>query len=218
LSHLLRQTNLPPVNQQPSYSQQHVPFSQPQQPQQQQPPQQAPMHGPWFGPNIAAPQASHPTAPPPLPPQQQQQIMRTTPPAQTEEWDDAYLAVLGNQDIRQLRELLARSNPDVVMPLNGPSPLSQAVVLTLVHRLSSVIGETSPLDESFKISMWWLQRAASSLNTVDPLISPYVARVLPSVQQMLNTTKQRFAILPNGPTDVTRGISDIQDILSRKPM
>lgn len=62
--------------------------------------------------------------------------MRSTPPAQTEEWDDTYLAVLGTQDIRQLRELLAQSNPDVVMPSNGPSPLSQAVVLTLVHRVS----------------------------------------------------------------------------------
>ncbi|KAH9951294.1 hypothetical protein B0H21DRAFT_888254 [Amylocystis lapponica] len=217
LSHLLRQTNLPPAPQPTSY-QSHMSFpQQPQQQQQQQPQQQAPaMHGPWFGPNIVAPQASHPTAPPPLP-SQPQQMMRTTPPAQSEEWDDAYLAVLGNQDLRQLRELLARSNPDVVMPLNGASPLSQAVVLTLVHRLASVVGETSPLDESFKVSMWWLQRAASSLNTIDPLISPYVARVLPNVQQMLNTTKQRYAILPNGPIEVTRGISDIQDILSRKP-
>ena len=62
---------------------------------------------------------------------------RATPPAsgQSEEWDDAYLAVLGSQDVRQLRELLSRSNPEIVMPLNGPSPLSQAVMLTLVHRV-----------------------------------------------------------------------------------
>ena len=92
------------------------------------------MHGPWFGPSIAAPQASHPTAPPPLPPQP---MMRNTPPAQPEEWDDTYLAVLGTQDLRQLRELLARSNPELIMPLNGPSPLSQAVILTLIHRVSA---------------------------------------------------------------------------------
>ena len=62
---------------------------------------------------------------------------RATPPSsgQPEEWDDTYLAVLGSQDTRQLRELLARSNPDIVMPLNAPSPLSQAVMLTLVHRV-----------------------------------------------------------------------------------
>lgn len=52
----------------------------------------------------------------------------------------------------------------------------------------------------------------------DPLISPYIARVLPSVQQMLNTTKQRMSIIPGGPVDTARSISDIQDILSRKPM
>jgi hypothetical protein len=50
-------------------------------------------------------------------------------------WDDTYLAVLGTQDLRPLRELLARSNPEIVMPLKGPSPLSQAVILTLVHRV-----------------------------------------------------------------------------------
>lgn len=133
LSQLLRQPNMGPMSQ-PSGYQPHASFQQ----QPPQPPQPPIMHGPWFGPNIAAPQASHPTAPPPLPPQQQS-LSRATPPAsgQPEEWDDAYLAVLGSQDIRQLRELLARSNPEVVMPLNGPSPLSQAVMLTLVHRVRS---------------------------------------------------------------------------------
>lgn len=84
--------------------------------------------------------------------------------------------------------------------------------------------------------MWWLQRAASTLNTAvclfwsfcednathcciqDPLISPYVARVVPSVQQMLNTTKQRLSIIPGPPIETTRTISEIQDILSRKPL
>ena len=37
----------------------------------------------------------------------------------------------------------------------------------------------------------WLQRAATVLNTKDPLIAPCTARILPSVQQM----KQRIAIL-----------------------
>ncbi|KAI0781076.1 hypothetical protein BD413DRAFT_462702 [Trametes elegans] len=214
LSQLLRQPNLaPPMNQSSGY-QPHA-FQQPPPPPQQQGP---PMHGAWFGPNIAAPQASHPTAPPPIP--QQQPLSRATPPAsgQTEEWDDAYLTVLGSQDMRQLRELLARSNPEIVMPLNGPSPLSQAVMLTLVHRLSTIIGETSPVDESFKVSMWWLQRAATALNTTDPLISPYVGRVMPNVQQLLNTTKQRLSILPGPPIDATRTISEIQDILNRKSM
>jgi hypothetical protein len=59
-----------------------------------------------------------------------------TPDTKSEDWDETFLAVLGTQDPRQLRELLARSNPEVVMPMNGAGPLSQAVVLTLVHRVS----------------------------------------------------------------------------------
>lgn len=121
----MRQQNIPPVNQPPpNYAQNHGPF-----PQQSQPP---PMHAPWFSTSIAAPQASHPAAPPPPPPPP---LSQRTPPAKSEEWDDTYLAVLGTQESRQLRELLSRSNPEVVMPMNGSGPLSQAVVLTLLHRV-----------------------------------------------------------------------------------
>ncbi|KAI0256476.1 hypothetical protein BJV78DRAFT_1164626 [Lactifluus subvellereus] len=161
----------------------------------QQPPQQPTMQGSWFPSGIPAPQASHPALPPPT---------QQTPPAPSEEsWDDTYFP----------------SNPEIVMPLKGQSPLSQAVILTLVHRLAGAIGESAPVDESFKSSMWWLQRAATVLNTSDPLIAPYTARVLPSVQAMLNTTKQRIAILPGGPQvlDTARAISEIQDVLSHKP-
>ena len=53
----------------------------------------------------------------------------------------------------------------------------------------------------------------------DPLVSPYVKRVLTGVLQTLNTTKQRLSLLPGGPqlVDSTRVISDIQEALSRKP-
>jgi hypothetical protein len=91
-----------------------------------QQPSQTAMQASWFPSGIPAPQASHPALPPPT---------QHTPPAPSEEWDDTYLAVLGTQDTRQLRELLARSNPEVVMPLKGSPPLSQAVILTLVHRV-----------------------------------------------------------------------------------
>jgi len=198
----------PPVSQASSNYSQTIP-------QQSQP---TGIHGQWFSSGIAAPQASHPLAPPPPPPPQKRQ---TSPPAAPlEEWDDTYLAVLGTQDPRQLRELLSRSNPEIVLPLKGSGPLSQAVVLTLLHRLAAMVGETPPHEEIFKQSLWWLQRTASTLNTNDPLISPYIARVVPNVQQMLNTTKSRCAILPGGPplVDAVRTISDIQDTLSRKPI
>lgn len=195
-------TQLP---QQSGYPQQHSGYQQPLPP----PPV---LHNPqaWFNTNIAAPQASHPTAPPP--------VQSHTSPAPTEEWDESYLAVLSTQDLRQLRELLARSNPEVIMPLNSTPPLSQAVILTLVHRLAAALGETPPVDESFKSTLWWLQRAASVLNPSDPLISPYVTRVVPTVQQALNSTKQRLMILPGGSQaiDAARTITDVQETLSGK--
>jgi len=85
--------------------------------------------------------------------------------------------------------------------------------------MSAAIGEISPVDESFKSSLWWLQRSAAVLNTNDPIISPYVGRVLPNVNGMLNTTKSRISIIPNAPQalETARSIQDIQDILSRKP-
>jgi hypothetical protein len=131
----LRQPNLPPVTQPPTnYPQPHGTFT-----QQSQPPA---LHGTWFGQTgIAAPQASHPTVPPPPPPAP---LAQRTPPSKTEDWDETYLGVLGTQDARQLRELLARSNPEIVMPLNGPGPLSQAVILTLLHRVSGVMSITYP--------------------------------------------------------------------------
>ncbi|KAG9318257.1 hypothetical protein JVU11DRAFT_339 [Chiua virens] len=224
---LHRQANLPPTTQ-PTYTSQPLSGYTPQT-------QAQPIHGPWYSsPSIAAPQASHPLAPPPPPPPPASQ---QSPSAQTEEWDDTYLAILGTQDPKQLRELLARSNPDIVMPLNAPGPLSQAVILTLLHRLAGIVGETPPVDEAFKSALWWLQRAATVLNTnvcrwlirrgvdlshrvviQEPLISPYIARVVPNVKSMLHTTKQRLAILPGGPQlmDSARTITEIQDILVRK--
>jgi hypothetical protein len=121
----------PPVSQGPSsYTQSHMPIQQ----QQQQPP--SGMQQQWFSSGIAAPQASHPLAPPPPPPPPQQKQQTSPPAVSSEEWDDTYLAVLGTQDPRQLRELLSRSNPEIVLPLKGTGPLSQAVVLTLLHRVS----------------------------------------------------------------------------------
>ena len=118
-----------PFSQQQSFRHGGPPVNVPQMygPPPQQPPQQSGIQGSWFPSGIPAPQASHPALPPPT---------QQSPPAPSEEsWDDTYLRVLGTQDIRQLRELLARSNPEGVMPLKGQPPLSQAVILTLVHRV-----------------------------------------------------------------------------------
>jgi hypothetical protein len=109
-----------------------------QQLQPQAPPPQ--IQSSWFPPNMAAPQASHPALPPPA----AAPVHHPSPPAQHEEWDDTYLAVLSSQDARQLRELLARSNPEIIMPMKSAPPLSQAVILTLVHRVSTLFINAIP--------------------------------------------------------------------------
>lgn len=57
------------------------------------------------------------------------------PPVRQEDWDETFLSTLGLHDQVKLRELLMRAPHDVVMPVNQPSPLSQTVILALVHRV-----------------------------------------------------------------------------------
>lgn len=115
-----RPGNLPPMGPSSSYQ---TSF-------QQGPPQPSGLHNQWYGPHLPIAQqmvqqaASQPSA---------------APAPKTEEWDDTYLAVLSTQDLKQLRELLARSNPEIIMPSSGSGPLSQAVILTLVHRVSGSV-------------------------------------------------------------------------------
>ncbi|KAK7440206.1 hypothetical protein VKT23_017148 [Stygiomarasmius scandens] len=215
----LRQPNLPPPSNMstsslPSASTTQVPsgFNSHTNFQTQGPPPQPQ----WFPPTIAAPQASHPATIPQAPPQTDR-----SPPVKSDQWDEIYLSVLHTQDISKLRELLARTNPELIMPVNGQPLVSQAVILTLVHRLSAAVGETSPTDESFKTSLWWLQRSVSLLRPEDKLITDFIPRVIPNVQALLNTTKQRLTIpVPGGPPtlDIARNISDVQETLRRKVM
>ncbi|EAU88362.2 hypothetical protein CC1G_05128 [Coprinopsis cinerea okayama7 len=186
---------------------QPVPPPQPQ-------PAPGPVHQPWFG--IAAPQASHPaTIPQPLPQPQPER----TPPIKADQWDEIYLGVLHTQDVDKLRDLLGHTNPDLIMPLNGQPLVSQAVVLTLVHRLSSIVADSPPNDEWFKSALWWLQRAVAVLRPDDPLITDFIPRVVPNVRQLINTTKQRLTILPGGgpsTMETARTLSDIHETLRRK--
>ncbi|KAF7311567.1 hypothetical protein MKEN_01059300 [Mycena kentingensis (nom. inval.)] len=185
------------------------------------PPQQQPvMHSghAWYGPAIAAPQASHPAQPPPVTVPAPQQQQERTPPMKADQWDDIYLNILHTQDPAKLRDLLAHTNPELIMPLNGPTLVSQAVILTLVARLSSILSETPPNDEAFKNTLWWLQRTAALLRPEDKLITDFIPRVLPGVQTSLVATKQRLPLAVGGaPTlDIARSVTDVQDILRRK--
>jgi len=148
-----------------------------------------------------------------------------------------YLDVLTSQDPTRLRSLLSRTNPEVVVPLSGTPLVSQAVILTLVHRvcsscqfihrlvtdkwchkLSGIISETAPNDDFFKTMLWWLQRVVNLVRPDDKLIADFIPRVVPTVQQSLNTTKQRLTILPggSGTIEAVRQLTEVQEVLRRK--
>jgi hypothetical protein len=178
-----------------------------------------PSHSQWYGPtsNIAAPQASHPVT---LPQASASQVSEKdrSPPLKGEQWDDIYLSVLHTDDPNKLRDLLSRTNPELVMPMHGTSLVSQAVVLTLIHRLSIMVSEISPTDETFKTYLWWLQRSVNVLNPGDKIITDFIPRVVPNIQKSLNATRQRLSILPVGPltADTARSIGDVSENLRRK--
>jgi hypothetical protein len=143
-SHLRNMTLAPSSNGGTTYAQPIAPF--------QQAPPQPPIHQQWYT-SIAAPQASHPTTIPQPTTATSQDDKTPPPPSKTttssgstgtavttpsEDWDSVYLKVLTSQDANRLRSLLSRTNPEVVLPLNGPPLVSQAVILTLVHRVCFV--------------------------------------------------------------------------------
>jgi len=119
----MRQQNMPPQSQSAFAS---IPY---------QPPQQN-----W---NPPTQQMAPPLPPPSLPSQMahippvQQSTQSTPQQPRNEDWDEIFLTNLGYQDAKELRDLLSRCGPDLIMPTGGQtSPLSQAVILTLIHRVS----------------------------------------------------------------------------------
>ena len=141
--------------------------------------------------NSAQPQPIQSSQPPfNLPPLQPTSISSgqpVVPQNRPEDWDETFLSTLGMHDQKKLRDLLVRASPDAVIPADKPSPLSQTVILALIHRVSrsffSVVldpdrlspqlalssTELSPADDAFKTSLYWLQRSVFAL---DPEVRP----------------------------------------------
>jgi len=180
-----------------------------------------PQNNGWSN-NPLPPAIQQPLGPPPsllssMPPPAQAQAPAPAPaPPRVDDWDGTFLGTLGQNDPKAIRDLLARSPPDVVLPVGQTSPLSQTVILALVHRLALSLVELSPADDAFKNTLWWLQRSAYSLKPSDNIIAPYIGRVLQTAQSTLNTTMQRLNILPGGPSlaETSTMVGQIQQTLS----
>ena len=88
----------------------------------------------------------------------------------------------------------------------------------MLSQLSGIISETAPNDDFFKTMLWWLQRVVNLVRPDDKLIADFIPRVVPTVQQSLNTTKQRLTILPggSGTIEAVRQLTEVQEVLRRK--
>jgi len=180
-----------------------------------------PQNNGWNNPSI--PSIQQPLGPPPpmissivnVPPAAQAPAPAPAP-VRVEDWDSTFLNTLGQNDQKQIRDLLARSPPDVVLPVGQTSPLSQTVILALIHRLALSLTELSPADDAFKNTLWWLQRCAYSLKPNNIVIAPYINRVLQTAQNTLSTTIQRLHVLPGGPSlaETSTMVGQIQQTLS----
>ncbi|TYJ53827.1 hypothetical protein B9479_005513 [Cryptococcus floricola] len=112
----------------------------------------------------------HPPFPPP-------------PPAQL---TDTFIAVLSKQSVPETVQLVMDHRPltDYILPVNGAgkSPLGQAVLLTVVHRLSTAISDL-PLSPNTPTLLEWLRRSLTHLQPGDAEIETWAGRVLPLVRE-----------------------------------
>ncbi|WVQ75728.1 hypothetical protein IAR50_005358 [Cryptococcus sp. DSM 104548] len=151
----------------------------------------------------AVPAYAHPSAPAnipvPIPPQaphppfpQFSQHGPPFPPPSPAQLTDTFIAVLSKQSNPETVQLVMDHRPltDYILPPNGAgkSPLGQAVLLTVVHRLSTALYNL-PLSPSTPTLLEWLRRSLTHLQPHDPEIESWAGRVLPLVRDdMINFT------------------------------
>ncbi|WWC72202.1 uncharacterized protein I206_106162 [Kwoniella pini CBS 10737] len=173
---------------------------------------------------VAPPPPSHGLPPhvPQHPPHLSSQPLSHVPPPAAQpsgpspsQLEDTFLAALGAQTTASTLQLVADhlALTDYCLPTNGKSPLSQAVLLTLLHRLAIVLSEIPGSHSMFAQVAGWERRTALLVDPKDQNIAGYIARVLSVVQGQLNSVLNNLQRYPDQNTQshlvVVRGIMDI---------
>ncbi|WVQ84735.1 hypothetical protein IAT38_006892 [Cryptococcus sp. DSM 104549] len=158
---------------------------------------------------------AHPNQAPP--PQQQQPFY--PPPPSPAQLQDTFLAALGVQTVPATLQLVNDHSgmTEYCLPVGqgAKSPLSQAVLLTLLHRLATALNELPPSHPLFGRVADWERRSIALIDPKDVNISGYTTRVLGVVQslvgQVLNALQTRFAADPasQGHAVVLKQVADI---------
>ncbi|WVW86356.1 hypothetical protein I302_108400 [Kwoniella bestiolae CBS 10118] len=177
----------------------------------------SPHHPSSFAPFPSAPAAAHHQAPPPPIHHQQPPPPPPTQPAgpSPSQLEDTFLSALGAQTTASTLQLVNDhlSLTDYCLPSQGKSPLSQAVLLTLLHRLAIVLSEIPSTHAMFQQVAGWERRTALLVDPKDQNIAGYISRVLSVVQGQLTTVLNNLQRYPDANTQsyvvVIRGIMEI---------
>ncbi|KIR36671.1 hypothetical protein I352_01630 [Cryptococcus deuterogattii MMRL2647] len=158
-------------------------------------------------PNLPTTQGS----PPPI------QNTRLPTPAQLE---DTFLAALTAQTVPATLQLVDDhlGLTDYCLPVSGKSPLSQAVLLTLLHRTSIAIAEIPAQHPLFPHLVTWIRRTVNLLDPSDPNIKEYIVRLHPVVQTHLSNViaSVQASRNPHLQAQFLPVLKEIGDVLSAK--
>ncbi|KAL7424418.1 hypothetical protein Q5752_000101 [Cryptotrichosporon argae] len=141
----------------------------------------------------------------------------------TANYDDVFIRALSVNSVQATNQLVREywAKTDEVLP-SGPgakSPLSAAVLLTLLHRLALALSELTPGDPTLFILATWEERVAELVDPRDPAIASYVGRVLPTARQLLLAALDRAAQAAQfNPqcASMPSSVRAILDVLARK--
>lgn len=158
-----------------------------QQPQQQShfsPQQQRANH--FSPPNL--PQPSHPHQH-----QSQRGVRSSTPPST---YEDTLLEALQHQDESHLVRFLEEAPERRIQAIfhSGPKPpLSQAVILSLMHRLVKPLPQRrGPLDQQDNVRLKWFRACLQGIDFDDGETADYIPRILDVTSNALSATQPRL--------------------------
>ncbi|WVO14977.1 hypothetical protein L204_102619 [Cryptococcus depauperatus] len=142
--------------------------------------------GPAPVPAFNAPVSTSQTIPLPIPSSTSAGVSKLPSP---EELNDTFLLALSAQKVPVTLQLVSDhlAMTDYLFSMqNGKAVLVQAVLLTLLHRVSVALSELPPSHPLYIHLLTWSRRSVILLDSKDASIASYLVRVLSIVQDLLN--------------------------------
>lgn len=163
-----------------------------------------------------APIGTHPALSLLSPPVQAAPAPALVAPALPPNLEDTFLTALQRQTTGATLQLVHDNAPrtDQILPLPpSKSPLSQAVLIALVHRVALALAEVPPHEPIFQTAAMWERRAVVLIDARDPSIAGYLPRVVPVVtgalQQVVNSLSRMPDPMSQAHVGVLRGTLEV---------